>query len=29
MDLIMELSSAKLGILSIGPARESTLRIAL
>jgi len=29
MDRILELSGAKLGILSIGPARESTLRIAL
>ena len=29
VDRLMELSGAKLGILSIGPARESTLRIAL
>ncbi|MBR4653872.1 MAG: adenylosuccinate synthase [Kiritimatiellae bacterium] len=29
VDRLVELSGAKLGILSIGPARESTLRIAL
>ena len=29
VDRLIELSGAKLGILSIGPARESTLRIAL
>lgn len=29
VDRLMELSGAKLGILSIGPARESTIRIAL
>ena len=29
VDRIVELSGAKLGILSIGPARESTIRIAL
>ena len=29
VDRLMELSGARLGILSIGPARESTLRIAL
>lgn len=29
VDRLMELSGAKLGILSIGPARESTLRMAL
>ena len=29
VDRLMELSGAKLGILSFGPARESTLRIAL
>ena len=29
VDRLVELSGGKLGILSIGPARESTLRIAL
>ena len=29
VDRLVELSGAKLGILSIGPARESTLRLAL
>ncbi len=29
VDRLMEVSGAKLGILSIGPARESTLRVAL
>ena len=29
VDRLVELSGAKLGILSIGPARESTIRIAL
>jgi adenylosuccinate synthase len=29
VDRLVEVSGAKLGILSVGPARESTLRLAL